>query len=149
MLSNKRGNPETLKAYNQQRKDNTLNAIKKAVEELESLGYQPTIKMIMNITHLSRGTFQLDHVKELMQELKIGKYAKLHISKNEHINIDEYLKLNKQLISKDKQISKQKLKIKQLSKMNNELNEENSILRMKIYELMLEKDLLAPSKSNN
>lgn len=145
----KRGNPQKLKEINKQRREKTLNSIGNAVGELKSLGFQPTIKRIMEITTLSRGTFELDHIKELMIDLKIGKYAKLQIDNPENkIEYDEYIKLNKEVLLKDKQIEKQKRVIKKLEKQNDENIKENEILRMKIYELQLEKDILMPLKIN-
>lgn len=85
-----------------------------------------------------------------MLELKIGKYAKLKIENNvKQINYDDYLDIYNQLLKKEKQIDKQKQKIDTLTKKYDEQVKENEILRMKVYELQLEKDLLFPIQSNN
>lgn len=143
MLNRKKGNPKTLLEINPQRREKTLNSIRKAVEELEILGFIATIPKIMEITNLSRGAFYLNHIKELLEELGIGKYSKLKVlnQKNE-INYDDYIELLKQLNSKEKQIEKQKSFIESLKQKNEKLLEENQELIMKIYELELKKDLL-------
>ena len=143
ILNKKKGNPQKLKEINLQRRERTINSIRNAINELETLGILPTISKIMEITNLSRGTFELIHIKELLQELKIGKYSKLKVPnlKNQ-IDYDEYLKIQKELILKEKQIEKQKSLILNLNQKNKNLLEENQELIMKIYELELTKDLL-------
>lgn len=143
MQNRKKGNPKKLQEINFQRREKTINSIRKAVEELETLGLIPTITKIMEITNLSRGAFELNHIKELLQELKIGKYSKLKVlNKKNEINYDDYIEIYKKLNSKEKQIEKQKSFIESLNKKNKKLIEENQELMMKIYELELKKDLL-------
>lgn len=143
ILNRKKGNPQKLEEINLQRREKTLNSIRNAVEELEILGLIATIPRIMEITNLSRAAFDLTHIKELLQELRIGKYSKLKVlnQKNE-ISYDDYIEIHKQLNSKEKQIKKQKSFIESLKKKNEKLIEENQELMMKIYELELKKDLL-------
>lgn len=142
MLNRKKGNPNQLKIINEQRKEKTLKLIRSAVEDIKSSGYEVTIQNIMEYTSLSRGTFSLNHIIELLKELKIGKYGKVRIDKElDEINIEDFIKLEKELSKKEKQIEKQKISLKSLTKKNTELLEENNILRMNIYEIQLKKDI--------
>lgn len=150
LMNKKKGNPNKLIEINLKRKEKTLLSIRKAVEELNSLGFEPTISRIMEITNLSRATFQLEHIKVLMIELKIGKFRKIKIDTEiENISIDNFLELKRNLLIKEKQIKKQKDSLNVLSKVNKELENENNILRMKVYELQVEKDILMPIRVNN
>lgn len=143
MLNRKKGNPNQLKMINAKRRMKTLNLVKDAVTELNSFGYEITIPKIMEVTNLSRGTFSLKHIDELLKELKIGKYSKFKIDKeNDEIDINDFLKMQQKLTSSEKQILKQKERIKELIDRNDELVLENNILRMNIYELQLKENIL-------
>ncbi|BFU78779.1 hypothetical protein ALC152_19940 [Arcobacter sp. 15-2] len=150
MLQKRKGNAETCHKINKERKEKTLQSIRNAVKELISFGYKPSVKQIQNLTGLSYSAFQLPHIKNLLIELKIGKYGAKQTTKElENINIDDFLALEKKHTKQKEQIKLQKKTINSLLSSEENLKKENAILRMEIYTLKLFQDINTPSQRNS
>lgn len=157
----KRGNPN-LNSNAQERKNRTINLIRKAVKSLEDNYEIKGIKEVSaktkeidpNDKGVSEATFrnkELEHIQSLMLELRIGKYEALSVgtSEKESEIADQLLKAKKEIEKKDKEIKKLRQNKKKLNTKIDELVIDNKELRAVIYELDMKNRLKMDFKAIN
>lgn len=116
---------ELIERQEQQRQD-TINCVRRAIEDLSSEGHKITIKLLIEYTGLSRSVFAKEHIKAVLVENGIG------IKKDcSHKPKEDTCKEKLMAV-----INKQKTIIEQLKEENRELNAECELLRGRIFELM-------------
>lgn len=119
--------PKELAERQEQQRQNTVNTVRKAIEDLSAEGHKITIKLLIEYTGLSRSVFAKEHIKAILTENGIGgKTNSHHTPKNKDACKEKLTGV----------INKQKAIIEQLKEENRELNAECELLRGKIFELM-------------
>ena len=122
--------PQALKDKQESTSQQTINAVLKAIHELQEQGYVIKIKDLMEYTGLSRSTFGKNHVREVLERYEI---VEKKIIKEEKEDYKESLptekRLRKELKYKNERISK-------LIKENSELKIECELLRGRLFLLM-------------
>lgn len=130
-----------LKSWQEGQKNNSINAVKTAIETRLELGYQDiTIKMLMKDTGLSRPVFSKDHIKDVLVQYGIGKYKVNLKLPPEHQEKIEYLKDElfkaKTLINKlEEELNKKEIQNSKLIEQRDKLIKEQEYLNYDIYEL--------------
>ncbi len=118
--------PKELAERQEQQRQNTVNTVRKAIEELSDEGHKITIKLLIEYTGLSRSVFAKEHIKAVLVENGIvNKKDRNHKSNKEDVYKEKLAEI----------INKQKLIIKRLKAENQELKEECELLRGEIFML--------------
>ena len=119
--------PKELAEKQEQQRQHTINAVKKAIDELSAEGHKITIKLLIEYTGLSRSVFGKAHIKAVLREHNIGGSKETcHTIKNQRDNKKKLSEI----------INNQNTIIEKLKKENVELKEECELLRGKIFEFM-------------
>jgi hypothetical protein len=108
----------------------TINAVIKAIHELNEQGYKIKIKDLMAYTGLSRSTFGKNHVREVLERYDIVEKKKI---KEERVDSKESLSAEKRL---RKELKRKNERISKLVEENTELKQECELLRGRLFLLM-------------
>jgi hypothetical protein len=122
--------PQSLKDKQELTRQKTINAVIKAIHELQDQGYVIKIKDLMSYTGLSRSTFGKQHVREVLEDYDVvekKKFKEERVDAKESFSVEK--RLRKELKHKDERISK-------LIEENMELNQECELLRGRLFLLM-------------
>ena len=108
----------------------TINAVIKAIHELQEQGYVIKIKDLMEYTGLSRSTFGKNHVREVLERYEVVEKKKIkeeRFDSKDSVSAEKRLRI--ELKCKSERISK-------LIKVNSELKLECELLRGRLFLLM-------------
>jgi len=122
--------PQSLKDKQELTRQQTINAVIKAIHELKEQGYVVKIKDLMEYTGLSRSTFGKNHVREVLERYDVVEKKKIEEEgADAPITISAEKRLRKKLERKDE-------RIKKLVEENMELKQECELLRGRLFLLM-------------
>jgi len=122
--------PQSLKDKQELTRQQTINAVIKAIHELNEQGYKIKIKDLMEYTGLSRSTFGKNHVREVLERYDIVEKKKI---KEERVNSKESLSAEKRL---RKELKRKNERISKLLEEKTELKQECELLRGRLFLLM-------------
>lgn len=125
--------PDSLLDLQQMQREQTISAVKSAIQELQAEGYPITIKHLCERTGLSRSVFSKPHVKAVLDEALYNCPAK---TITEGTLESQYAKLLLQLEKSKRRESDLKLANMQLRETVQELRSECELLRGELHSLM-------------
>jgi predicted RNase H-like nuclease (RuvC/YqgF family) len=139
--------PEALREKQNKTRQNTEAIVNKGINELRSEGYLISIKLLVERTGLSRSVFRKEHVRKLLEECKIGKYAErktLYRIDQPYVHMKnirrELEKANNKIERLQMELNNKKLLISDLKSSLEKKNNECELLRGEIF--MLHKKIL-------
>jgi len=123
--------PESLKKRQELQRQQTINKVLHAIDELEREGYKIRVKDLIEYTGLARSTFSKAHVRQVLidkniVEVKEGDEKSVRTKRNKKTRIGN-LKV---------QLEKKEVYVERLLEENKELKHECEILRGKVFQLM-------------
>lgn len=117
--------PEQLARRQEQQRQETINKIMWALDELESMGMDETLRNLMALTGLSHSVFYKPHVKEFIAGYCPGIYT---------------LSGDEPEVKESKRRTEQEAQIERLNAELEALQHENELLRGKLFFLMKDKN---------
>lgn len=123
-MKNKNNLPMNLQKQQEFKKQESINKVLRAINDMKNEGRKVTISALMEFTGLSRSTFSKPHIRELIADYGYAQKGTGSGSKGE--------KKTKKSSDKDKTIA-------ELRARNAELEQECELLRGRLF-LMMEKD---------
>lgn len=135
----KRELPKGLKQKQEEKRQENMDKVQNAIDQLKDEGYKITVDLLSKTTGLSRTTIGKPHIQQVLKNNRVCKYEiKKTLHKYSEMNKDdlefEIKRLKKQLNKKSLEIENSKKKINDLKVKNYEL--ENRVERL-IGELQL------------
>lgn len=115
--------PKELAERQEQQRQNTVNIVRRAIEDLSAEGHKITIKLLMEYTGLSRSVFGKNHVKTVLREYSISEKKK----DNRCIQITDKEERLKTIIKEQNE------RIIDLENENRKLKEECELLRGSLF----------------
>lgn len=122
--------PQSLKDKQELTRQQTINAVIKAIHELQEQGYVIKIKDLMEYTGLSRSTFGKNHVREVLERYDVVEKKKI---KEERFDSKDSLSAEKRL---RKELKRKNERISKLIEENTELKQECELLRGRLFLMM-------------
>lgn len=122
--------PQSLKDKQELTRQQTINAVIKAIHELQEQGYVVKIKDLMEYTGLSRSTFGKVHVREVLERYDVVEKKEI---KEERVDSKETLSVEKRL---RKELKRKNERISKLMEENTGLKQECELLRGRLFLLM-------------
>lgn len=127
--------PQVLRDKQEMMRQNTINIVLRAIQELQTQGYAIKIKDLMEYTGFSRSTFGKPHVREILVRCGIVE-AKVVMAGNQEVAEppSAMKRLRAEIKRKDERLAK-------LRKENAEWKQECELLRSRLFLLMQQKSL--------
>jgi hypothetical protein len=122
--------PQSLKEKQELMRQQTINAVIKAIHELQEQGYVIRIKDLMAYTGLSRSTFGKVHVREVLERYDVVEKKNI---KEERVDSKDSLSIEKRL---RKELKRKNERIGKLIEENTELKQECELLRGRLFLMM-------------
>lgn len=124
----KRELPKGLKQQQEEKRQESMDKIQNAIDELKDEGYKITVELLSKMTGLSRTTIGKPHIQQVLKNNRVCKYERKKTShKYSEMNKDdlefEVKRLKKQLNKKSLEIENSQNKINALKVKNHELEE--------------------------
>src|SRR5665647_3646251 len=119
--------PQSLKDKQEMTRQKTINAVIKAIRELQEQGHVVKIKDLMEYTGLSRSTFGKNHVREVLERYDVVEKKEV---KDERVDSKESLSAEKRL---RKELKRKNERISKLIEENTELKQECELLRGRLF----------------
>ena len=119
--------PQSLKEKQELMRQQTINAVIKAIHELQEQGYVIRIKDLMAYTGLSRSTLGKVHVREVLERYDVVEKKNI---KEERVDSKDSLSIEKRL---RKELKRKNERIGKLIEENTELKQECELLRGRLF----------------
>ncbi len=123
--------PEPLRKRQELQRQQTVNKVLHAIDDLEREGYKVRVKDLIEYTGLARSTFSKGHVRQLLIDKKIVK-GKDGDEKSVKNKTNEKTRIG----NLEVQLEKKEAYVERLLEENKELKHECEILRGKVFQLM-------------
>ncbi len=135
--------PENLINKQNQAKQETLDKIQNAIDEIKAEGALVTTKKLIERTGLARSTFSKSHVKELLKENRVCKFKDRQVIVEDKYGAkaietleNELDKAYRKITKLTQELEKEKSKVNKLKFDYNELNENHQLLLGKWHVLL-------------
>ena len=144
----KRDIPKTLKQLQSIKREETINKIQNAIDQIKDDGGIVTKKKLYEITGFSSSTFSKEHVKQLLKQNQVCQYKKSKQIETEKRDTQiEQLFKQIEKIERERNLLKSKLQDKEialskLEKSYNELEDSYRIILGKLHLIMKKLDIL-------
>lgn len=122
--------PKELAERQEKQRQNTVNIVRDAIEELSAEGHKITIKLLMGYTGFSRSTFAKQHIRNILMSMGVTKQEKNKNAMNCETTSDK---------NYNEEVKVLKDRIKRLMTENKELKKECELLRGEVFLLMQQK----------
>lgn len=133
--------PEAVRDYQESSKNDTINKVQNAIDELKAEGNIITRKLLLERTGLSNSVLSKPHIKEVLKKNKVCQFAlkrKINVTANSVDNdvelkkaYEKIDKLEKKIKDLESKIDKEKLAYYKMKEANEVLRGELHILKQK------------------
>ncbi len=128
--------PEAVRDYQESSKNETINKVQKAIDELKAEGNIVTRKLLLERTELSNSVLSKPHIKEVLRENKVCQFAikrKMNVTTNSADSDVELKKAYEKIDKLEKKVKELEAKFNKERLAYYEMKEANEILRGELH----------------
>jgi hypothetical protein len=131
--------PGAVRDYQESSKNDTINKVQNAIDELKAEGNIVTRKLLLERTGLSNSVLSKPHIKEVLKKNKVCQFAlkrKINVIANSVDNDVELKKAYEQIDKLEKKVKELESKIDKEKLAYYKMKEANEVLRGELHILM-------------
>ena len=128
--------PEAVRDYQESSKNDTINKVQNAIDELKAEGNIITRKLLLERTGLSNSVLSKPHIKEVLKKNKVCQFAlkrKINVTANSVDNDVELKKAYEKIDKLEKKIKDLESKIDKEKLAYYKMKEANEVLRGELH----------------